>query len=107
MPLSPSQAMSQSPAARLDDEEKLALVAAKTAIDHMLSTQYTGLAVQTKTDALSSKVAGYLMRAYATAGWTPSMQPIDGRMAKAQEILAAGGSPEWVLTLVPDWTRGQ
>jgi len=103
MPLTPQQALEASPAAKLTDEERKQFEEIKESIDESLRTVYQGGMHSGALPACNVRVAAYIARAYQIKFWNVQMQPLNGRMGTAEEILKAGGEVQWFLTMAPDW----
>ena len=105
MPVTPSQALSRSPAALMSDDERSNFERFKDRIDNMLSTEFIGGPVVIRTEPCTSRVIYYLARAYESAGWRVNANPLDGALGKAQDLVAAGAQVGWAFMLMPDWSR--
>jgi hypothetical protein len=105
MPVTPQQALSKSPAAHLTEDEREQFDRFKERIDGLLSTTWPGGPWQIGTEPCSQRVMAYVVRAYQTAGWNIGIAAVDGAMAKAAELIAAGTDVRWQLTFIPDWSR--
>lgn len=105
MPLTPQQALSRSPEAKLSDEERETFEEYKRAIDHGLETRFEGgHFLINNTKPCSIKVIAYVARAYRLHGWNVTVVPQNGTMGSAQELLAAGAPVSWQVQLIPDWS---
>ena len=112
MALSPLKALSQSPGARLTDEERANVDRFENACDEFMATIWNGGAFTMNTTArelaLSHKEIAAIVRKYSTpdrtgSAWDVQPMPLDGALGKAMELLAAGARVYWTITLIPKW----
>ena len=104
MPVSPEYALDTSPAAALTEDEINAHKRICDKVDELLTTQWPGTPFTVRgPDFYSAKVAARIQRGYSEAGWHVQMQPLDGALGSAAELLAGGATLQWVITLAPNW----
>lgn len=101
MALSPTEALAIAPAAQLTDRDRLAIAAAERGIDEMLSTIWFGGGAGFRTAPMHPRAANALQRLYVSRGWDVSLTPLDGRTAKALELMQRGADCEFMVALTP------
>jgi hypothetical protein len=106
MPVTPEYAIAHSPAARLSDEERETYKKLAAKIDELLTTEWPGTPFSIRAPHFyTAKVAAHLQRKYSEQRWQIQMQPLDGALGSAAELLAGGATLQWEITLAPDWRR--
>ncbi len=106
MPVTPEYAIAHSPAARLSDDEATAYENLTAKIDELLLSKWPGTPFTIHgPEFYTAKVAARLQHGYAVVGWHIQMQPLDGALGSAAELIAGGAALQWVITLAPDWSR--
>lgn len=103
MPISPLVALSKSPAAKLDAEEREKLTGLEGGIDAFLSANWTGGQANFGLPAVGVRLVAAIVRRYESKGWAVQVEPRDGALGKAAELLAAGAAVDWALSLIPRW----
>lgn len=105
MPLTPQQALQRSEAARLSDDDKALYATIVERIEGAIIARFNGAMVQMKIEACQPAIAARIARAFQQAGWVVQMQAVDGTFGKAEDLIRSGAAVEWMVALIPDWTR--
>lgn len=105
MPLTPQQALARSEAARLSDEDKALYATIIERMEAAIVARFNGAALHMKIEACSPAIAARIARAFQQAGWVMQMQAADGTFGKAEDLIRSGAPVEWMVAIVPDWTR--
>jgi hypothetical protein len=114
MPLSPRQAIKTSPAAKLSDDEKETLADLMRRTDRYLGDPEHGLwnggaivlgGSPNPQDQLTctARTMSYYISIYEEAGWSLSVQALDGRTAKAADLINAGAKCPFQIIMTPRW----
>jgi hypothetical protein len=104
MPMTPEEAAIRTPKMELSFPEMKAVSDLEELINKSLSTDWEGGLFRVHCNSpIPNKVISAVVRKCEEASWDVQVFPVDGKTAKAQDLLARGMPCEYLLLLRPKW----
>ena len=101
--MTPQEAISRSPSARLSTQESTTVAIAIDEIERDLVAKWEGLTCQFTTAELTGAGIGALIRRLEEACWIVQATALDGKFGKAAELLARGQGVQWRMLISARW----